>query len=358
MTPTRLLITGGAGFIGASLALDLAARHPDWEISALDNLHRRGSELNLARLRECGVRFVHGDVRDPADLRAAGEFDKLIECSAEPSVMAGIDGSTEFLVRTNLLGAYHCLEEATRNGAQVIFLSTSRVYPVHALNALAFAESDTRFDLLDEQELTGASKYGVSERFPMDGARTLYGATKLAAELLITEYAESFGLSTVVNRCGVVAGPWQMGKVDQGVFTHWMLAFYFRHTLSYLGFGGTGKQVRDLLHVADLGDLVDDQLLRPEHWAGAVVNVGGGADVSLSLKETSSLCAAITGHDLELDGDPQTRVGDVRIYISDDRALAGYTEWSPRRSPTEILSDIYSWIHDHEQLVASALANS
>ena len=353
---TRVLVTGGAGFIGANVALDLAARHPDWEITALDNLHRRGSELNLTRLREAGVRFLHGDVREPEELRAAGGFDKLVECSAEPSVMAGVDGATGFLVRTNLLGAYHCLEEAARHHAQVVFLSTSRVYPIGALNALAYRESATRFELIDEQELGGASALGVSEAFPLAGARTLYGASKLAAELLIAEYAESFGLPTVVNRCGVVAGPWQMGKVDQGVFTHWMLAFYFRRPLSYFGFGGAGKQVRDLLHVADLGELIDDQLLRPEHWAGAVVNVGGGAAVSLSLRETSTLCQEVTGNELEIASDPQTRTGDVRIYLSDHRALADYTDWHPHRSASDIMSDICSWIHDHERLVAGALA--
>ena len=196
----------------------------------------------------------------------------------------------------------------------------------------------------------------MSESFPLAGARTLYGASKLAAELLIAEYAESFGLPTVVNRCGVVAGPWQMGKVDQGVFTHWMLAFYFRRPLSYFGFGGAGKQVRDLLHVADLGELIDDQLLRPEHWAGAVVNVGGGAAVSLSLRETSTLCQEVTGNELEIASDPQTRTGDVRIYLSDHRALADYTDWHPHRSASDIMSDICSWIHDHERLVAGALA--
>src|ERR1035438_7912426 len=146
--------------------------------------------------------------------------------------MAGTDGATDFLVRTNLLGAYHCLEEAKRHRAQVLFLSTSRVYPVAALNSLAYVEEETRFALLDEQALTGASARGVSEAFPLEGARTLYGASKLCAELLIAEYAESFGLRTVIDRCGVVAGPWQMGKVDQGVFTHWMMAHYFDRPLS------------------------------------------------------------------------------------------------------------------------------
>jgi CDP-paratose 2-epimerase len=353
----RLLITGGAGFIGANLAVELAARHPDWTISALDNLHRRGSELNLPRLRDAGVTFVDGDVRAPEDLRAAGGFDALLECSAEPSVMAGVDGSTEYLVGTNLTGAYHCLEAATRHGAQMVFLSTSRVYPVAALNSLAYAEGDTRFVLDDEQALPGASGRGVAESFPLHGPRTLYGATKLAAELLITEYAESFGLVSVVNRCGVVAGPWQMGKVDQGVFTHWMASFYFRRPLSYLGFGGAGKQVRDLLHVADLAELIDDQLLRPEHWAGATLNVGGGADVSLSLREATALCEQITGNRHELESDPRNRVGDVRIYLSDCQALGTLTDWRPRRGSAEILQDTFAWIHENERLVAGALGS-
>jgi CDP-paratose 2-epimerase len=357
MSLERVLITGGAGFIGASLALELAARHPAWEIVAFDNLHRRGAELNLSRLREAGVRFVHGDVREPGDLHAVGEFDALVECSAEPSVMAGVDGATDFLVRTNLLGAYHCLEEAKRHRAQVLFLSTSRVYPVAALNSLAYVEAETRFQLVEEQALKGASAQGVSESFPLEGARTLYGASKLCAELLIAEYAESFGLRTVIDRCGVVAGPWQMGKVDQGVFTHWMMAHYFARPLSYLGFGGHGKQVRDLLHVADLAELVDDQLLRPEHWSGAVVNVGGGAEVSLSLREASQLCGEITGRALDIGNDPTTRAGDVRVYLSDCNALSRYTGWTPRRSADEIMSDIYTWIYDHERLVAGALTD-
>ncbi len=358
MGARTVLITGGAGFIGASLALQLAAGHSDWEIVALDNLHRRGSELNLPRLREGGVRFVHGDVREPADLRAAGPFDALVECSAEPSVMAGVGEAPDFLVRTNLLGAYHCLEEAARHDAQVVFLSTSRVYPLGVLRALRLRETATRFELTAEQPLPGASARGVAEDLPMDGARTLYGASKLSAELLVAEYAESRGLPTVVNRCGVVAGPWQMGKVDQGVFTHWMLAFHLRRPLSYIGFGGNGKQVRDLLHVADLAELVDDQLARPEHWAGAVVNVGGGLDVSLSLRETSELCEQITGNGVRVMAEPETRAGDVPLYISDCRRLGGLSEWAPRRDAWQVLQEIHAWICEHERIVTAALVGA
>ncbi|MGA9285055.1 MAG: NAD-dependent epimerase/dehydratase family protein [Solirubrobacteraceae bacterium] len=356
MSARRVLITGGAGFIGSSLALRLASSHPDWEVVALDNLHRRGSELNLPRLREGGVRFMHGDVREPDDLRAAGPFDGLVECSAEPSVMAGVDGATGFLIRTNLLGAYHCLEEVARHRAQVVFLSTSRVYPVAALRKLSFSEGNTRFELDAEQRLPGASAHGVAESFPMDGARTLYGASKLSAELLVAEYAESFGLATVVNRCGVVAGPWQMGKVDQGVFTYWILAYHFKRPLAYIGFGGNGKQVRDLLHVADLADLVDDQLMRPDHWAGAVVNVGGGVDVSLSLHEASTLCEQITGNSMHLSSTPATRTGDVPVYLSDCRTLGRFSDWTPQRDARQIFEDIHAWVCENERAVAATLA--
>ena len=259
----RLLITGGAGFVGSNLAVSLASRHPGWQVVALDNLYRRGSELNLPRLREAGVEFVEGDVREPGDLDQLPAITALIECSAEPSVMSGVDGDTGYLVHTNLTGAYNCLERARRDRAFVVFLSTSRVYPVAPQVGLRLEEAETRFELAAEQEVPGVSPAGISERFPIDGSRTLYGATKLAAELLIEEYRASLGVPAVIDRCGVIAGPWQMGKVDQGVFTHWMLAHLFRNPLSYIGFGGHGKQVRDLLHVEDLVDLVERQLLDP-----------------------------------------------------------------------------------------------
>ncbi len=143
----RVLITGGSGFVGANLCVGLAARHPGWAIVALDNLKRRGSELNLPRLRAAGVRFVHGDVRSPGDLLGLGRVDAIVECSAEPSALAGVHESPDYLVQTNLVGAYHCLELARRDGAQFVFLSTSRVYPYGALDALPYRETATRYEL-------------------------------------------------------------------------------------------------------------------------------------------------------------------------------------------------------------------
>jgi CDP-paratose 2-epimerase len=351
----RLLITGGAGFVGANLGVSLAARHPEWEVIALDNLYRRGSELNLGRLEGAGVRFVRGDVRDGVALLELERIDALVECSAEPSALMEPDADTAYPVHTNLLGAYNCLELARRDDAQFLFLSTSRVYPFEALNRVAYREGPTRFELDAEQELAGISPAGVSEDFPLEGARTLYGATKLAAELLVAEYAARFGLRTVVDRCGVIAGPWQMGRVDQGVFAHWVLHHHFGIPLRYIGYGGAGKQVRDVLHADDLADLIDAQLADADRWSGVVANVGGGAERSLSLLEATEICRRLTGNEVAIEADPETRYGDVPIYVSDCGRLDSLTEWRPTRSAEQVLADIHEWVAANSEAVGSAL---
>jgi CDP-paratose 2-epimerase len=350
----RVLVTGGAGFVGGNLVVALAERHPEWEIVALDNLMRRGSELNLSRLRGAGVEFLHGDVREPADLAAAGSFDAMVECSAEPSVLAGF-ADTSYSVQTNLLGAFNCLERAHAESAFLVFLSTSRVYPVAPQLELALDEEETRFELAESQQIGGAGPAGISEDFPMAGARTLYGATKLSAEHLIEEYADAFGLRAVTNRCGVIAGPWQMGKVDQGVFSWWLLSHLFGRPLTYIGYDGSGKQVRDLLHVDDLIDLVDEQLGDPERWSGVVANVGGGRECSLSLLETTDLCRELTGNEVAIGTEAKTRPGDVPVYLSDCGRLHSLTSWRPHRGARDVLADLLAWSTEHENDLRAAL---
>ena len=146
-----------------------------------------------------------------------------------------------------------------------------------------------------------------------------------------------------------------MGKVDQGVFTHWMLAHLFRNPLSYIGFGGHGKQVRDLLHVEDLVDLVERQLLSPGEWDGRTVNVGGGRECSLSLRETTEICRRLTGNEVSITPVAETRQGDVPIYLSDCTRLYGLDEWRPRRSAEQVLADIHDWIAADPERIAQAL---
>lgn len=214
--------------------------------------------------------------------------------------------------------------------------------------ALTLREAPTRFELAADQPVPGASPAGISEEFPLDGARTIYGASKLAAELLIEEWRAGFGLLAVVNRCGVIAGPWQMGRVDQGVFALWLIAHRFGRALRYIGFDGSGRQVRDLLHVAD-------QLARPEHWDGVVANVGGGVDVSLSLLETTALCQELSGREVPLTPVAEGRPGDVPVYLSDCTRLFRHTNWRPRHTPRDVLADTWNWICEHESALKAAL---
>ncbi len=335
-SPQSVLITGGAGFVGSSLALRLKQDRPGARVIALDNLKRRGSELNVPRLQGAGVEFVHGDVRQASDLDAVGRVDALIECSAEPSVLAGYGGSPRYVIDTNLSGTVNCLEFAREHSAAVIFLSTSRIYPIEALNQLPCREAETRF------ELTGCA--GIAEDFSLAGTRSMYGATKLASELILQEYVAMYDLNAVVNRCGVIAGPWQFGKVDQGVVALWVARHLWGDSLTYIGFGGTGKQVRDLLHIDDLYDLVTTQLDQINEIRGETFNVGGGRRCSVSLRELTALCCEHTGRQIPIESEPQTRPADLRIYLTDTSKVRARMAWEPQRTVADIVVETSAWL--------------
>jgi CDP-paratose 2-epimerase len=337
----RILITGGAGFVGSNIAMHLRRSFRDAEIVAMDNLYRRGSELNVPRLHENGITFYWGDIRHSASF-PSGPFDFLIECSAEPSVLAGQDGNPDYLFSANVVGAYECVEKARHWGSTLVFLSTSRVYPIERLEGHPWHEEETRF-VWDQTGTCGISARGVSECVNLSGRRSLYGFTKLAGEQLIEEYRASFGLKAVVNRCGVIAGPWQFGKVDQGVVSLWVLAHYFNRPLAYIGYGGTGKQVRDVLHIDDLCDLITEQLRDSDYWEGWVGNVSGGVDNSVSLCELTSLCQEITGHTVPIQCRTGNRPNDLRIFAADCTRLFQRTTWRPRRRVREVINDVYAW---------------
>jgi CDP-paratose 2-epimerase len=226
----------------------------------------------------------------------------------------------------------------------VLFLSTSRVYPMTHVNALAFTEEPTRFVLSDAQQLRGASGDGIAESFPLDGVRTFYGTTKLASEMLLEEYAAAFGLQFVTLRFGVISGPGQMGKVEQGVFSLWMARHLWGDSLTYKGWGGAGKQVRDVVHIDDVRDLTDRVLARWDVLAGKTLNAGGGCSVSASLREATALCQEITGRTLRVEQIAETHQSDVRVYLTDHSALSELTGWRPRRDVRQILSDLQQWM--------------
>lgn len=346
--PACVLITGGAGFIGSSFATALREHDPRVRVIAFDNLRRRGSELALLRLRHHGVEFVHGDVRNPEDLAAIGGFDTLVDCSAEPSVLAGTTGSPRQVLDINLLGTLNCLEAARAARARVLFLSTSRVYPIARINNVPFVEDAERFRWVLSGDIPGVTPAGISESFPLDGPKSFYGTSKLASEMIAQEYVHAYNLPVLINRCGVIAGPGQMGRIDQGVVTLWVAHHIFKVPLRYIGYGGTGKQVRDILHVQDLFELALRQLDRDDIWDGRVYNVGGGAEQSVSLRELTQLCRGVTGNNVPIGAVPETHPFDVRIYTSDTGRVCEDLAWRPRRLPEQIVAETCEWIAANE----------
>lgn len=352
----KILITGGAGFVGSSLAIKIKKKYPHYSISCLDNLKRRGSELNISRLAAHDIKFIHGDIRNKEDFYPfENGLDTLIEASAEPSVLAGLDSPPEYLINTNLMGTVNCLYFAAKLKSDFIFLSTSRVYPIGRIEKISFVEKESRFELLEKQEIAGVSGEGIAENFPVEGFRSLYGATKLSSEYLIQEFNKFYNIRTVINRCGVITGPWQMGKADQGVIVLWVARHYWNKELSYFGYGGKGKQVRDILHVDDLFKLIDFQVHNMEKLSGQLYNVGGGTETSISLKELTAICQKITGNKVNITEASEERQADIRIYITDNSLVRTATGWRPTTGIDDIILDIYHWIKENDKILRPIL---
>ena len=350
-----ILISGGAGFVGSSLCLKLKEKYPNYKIIAFDNLKRRGAELNLIDFKKNNIKFIHGDIRNREDFDEIGEIDVFIEASAEPSVMAGINSNPSYVINNNFVGSVNCFNYCLKYDAKLIFLSTSRVYPIEKIENANFIEEATRFSFDKNQTEEGISNLGISEKLNLLGPRSFYGTTKLSSELLIQEYVEFYGLKAAITRFGVIAGPRQMGKTDQGVVTLWMAKHYWKQPLKYIGYGGLGKQVRDILHIEDLISIVEKQIHHTEKFNGKIYNAGGGVDVSASLLEMTSICEKITGNTIPIGKIQETRPADLRAYISDNSKIKNEIGWEPQKSVEDIFNDIFNWINQNEKQLEGIL---
>lgn len=340
----KILITGGCGFVGSNLAVLFKQFYSNVQVYCLDNLSRRGSEINLQKVLAVGGYFIHGDVRNKSDFDRIPAVDIVIDAAAEPSVLAGkVPGELENLIDTNLSGTINTLYFVKKHQAAIIFLSTSRVYPYDTLANAGLDISLQRFNLSKEQNIVGLSEQGVAENYPIEGLRSLYGATKLASEYFIQEFANNFNFPAVINRCGVLSGPYQMGKIDQGVIVLWMAKHFWKGSLSYIGYGGLGQQVRDVLHIRDLFNLLQWQINNMGLQKGQIFNVGGGLKNTVSLAELTTFCNSITGNKIEINSSLEERPGDLPIYVTDNSKIKEFSGWEPEISVPVLLEEVYDW---------------
>jgi CDP-paratose 2-epimerase len=336
----KILITGICGFAGSCIAKTLLQNHINFEILGLDNFSRKGSESNISDLTELGIELIRGDIRFQSDIDNLPIVDWVIDCAANPSVLAGLDGQTSSrqLMEHNLQGTINLLEYCKNHKSGFILLSTSRVYSASELASLPVKSSDHRYELTD-CDVSGASSFGISEDFPTSAPLSLYGASKLASETLILEYGECFDFPVWINRCGVLAGAGQFGKADQGIFSFWIHSFKEKNALKYIGFEGTGHQVRDALHPKDLVPLLSRQMVEPGREAPKIINLGGGMENSLSLKELSSWCEDRFGQNEVLPSMKERRL-DAAWIVMDSITARNAWNWSVKTKIGEILEEI------------------
>jgi CDP-paratose 2-epimerase len=350
----KLLITGICGFAGSTIAKTLRESYSDIDIVGIDNLSRAGAWLNREKLIGLGVRVHHGDVRCESDLAPIGSVDWVIDAAANPSVMAGVDGvaSSRQLVEHNLIGTINLLEFCKRHGAGFILLSTSRVYSLEPLAALAVEPRDNAFVPVNGIALAGFSSTGIAESFSTAPPVSLYGATKVASEALALEYGSAFGFPVWINRCGVLAGAGQFGKPDQGIFAFWLHSWFEKRPLRYIGFGGQGYQVRDCLHPRDLVPLLVKQMSHGssepisvhEGVSPRVYNVSGGARSARSLAQISEWCAKRMSS-RPIESSQVIRPFDLPWVVLDSRRAERDWNWLPVTQADQILSEIAEFAH-------------
>jgi CDP-paratose 2-epimerase len=337
----KVLITGICGFVGSTLAVELMRQLAGLEIIGLDNLIRPGSELNRQVWKKRGVRLFHGDIRNASDLETLPAVDWVIDAAANPSVLAGVQGQTSSrqLIEHNLVGTINLLEFCKRVKSGFLMLSTSRVYSLPRLAGLKMETIGSAFTpAAAEFKRPGLTANGVAEDFSTEPPLSLYGASKLASEVLALEYGAAFSLPVHINRCGVLAGAGQFGRADQGIFSFWIHSYRWKRPLKYIGFGGTGHQVRDCLHPRDLVLLLLKQMAGAGK-SGAVLNVSGGVDHAMSLAQLSDWCGKRFGAH-EVRREPQDRLFDVPWLILDAGGAGQNWGWKPETSLEAILDEI------------------
>ena len=344
----RILITGICGFVGSSLVRELKERIEGLEVLGLDNLSRPGSESNRRPLQSIGVRLMHGDVRQTSDLESLPRVDWVIDAAANPSVLAGVTGQTSSrqLVESNLLGTVNVLEYCKRQAAGLVLLSTSRVYSQVRLAALPLESKEAAFaPRFAEISETGISAAGLKEDFSTEPPVSLYGAAKLASEVLALEYSSAFDFPVHVNRCGLLAGAGQFGRPDQGIISFWVHSYRHKRPLKYIGFGGGGHQVRDCLHPRDLSVLIAAQIRHPEK-AAQMLNVSGGNGNRFSLAQLSDWCAKRFGPH-QIGRDEALRPFDVPWLVLDSSRAETAWNWRPGTGLESILEEIARHAEEH-----------
>ena len=323
----KILITGGCGFIGTNLALYLSKK--GFKVSSLDNLSRKGSKYNSTLLKKNKIRNFNINISNFNKIKKLPKFDLIIDCCAEAAVEIS-KKDIDKVINTNLIGTFNILKKIKKDNSNIIFLSSSRIYPIN-FNKKTI-RSKIRINKL------------YDEKTDINGVRSIYGMTKLSSEMLIEEFSYAFGIKYIINRCGVIAGPLQFGKQDQGFISLWIWRHLNKMKMKYIGYGGYGNQVRDILHVNDLCELIYVQIKNIKKINNKIFTVGGSKKSYVSLIELTKLCQDITKNKIKFSRVSKTSIYDIPYYISNNKLVSRTYKWRPKKNLKTIIYDVHEWL--------------
>ena len=336
----KILITGGCGFVGSNIAIYLKKNLYKSTISSLDNLTRKGSSLNKQRLLRHNVKNFKIDIENYKKIKVLPKFDLIIDCCAEPAIEASRK-DPDRVFKTNLVGTFNILKKCLKDKSNLIFLSSSRVYSIQDLRKL-IKNSNLQKPIKIRKK--------INEKFNTCSPSSLYGFTKLASEKLIIETFFNTKLRYIINRFGVIAGPWQFGKQDQGFVPLWVAKHFFKKKLSYIGFGGKGHQVRDVIHIKDVCEITLIQIRKINKIYNNTFNIGGGLTNSISLKDLTIKCQEITKNKIKIKKIIKTSIFDIPYFVTDNNKIKKFYRWKPSRNINQLIRDIHFWLKTQNNL--------
>ena len=262
------------------------------------------------------------------------KFDIIIDCCAEAAIEKS-KNNLDKVISTNLIGTINILKKAKKDKSKVIFLSSSRVYPIKLIHKkLGNINLNKKIKIV----------HTINEKDDIRGVKSIYGFTKLASEMLIEEFSYAFKLKYIINRCGVISGPLQFGYQDQGFVSLWVWNHMMKKDLKYIGYGGNGNQLRDVLHIDDLCSLILKQVKSINRINNKIFTVGGSKKSSTSLLSLTKSCQKITRNIVRIKKIKKTSIYDIPYYVTNNNYVSKVYQWRPKKNISNIIEDIYFWI--------------
>ena len=335
----KILITGGCGFVGSNLALFL--KRKGFTVHTLDNLTRKGSKYNSNLLKKQKIKNYKINISNIKKIKSLPKYDLILDCCAEAAVEIS-KNDFDKVINTNLIGTINILKKSKNDKSKIIFISSSRIYPLEEMNKI-----------IKNKNLKSKIKISkmFSEKDKIIGPKTIYGLTKLCSEMLIEEFSYAYQLKYLINRCGVISGPLQFGKQDQGFVSLWIWRHLNKKKLSYIGYGGYGNQIRDVLHIDDLSELILLQIKNINKINNKLFTVGGSKTSYTSLSQLTKLCQKITGNKIKMGKVSKTSSYDIPYYLSDNTHVSNTYRWKPKRNINQVVMDTFLWLKKNKPII-------